>query len=111
MGTEFTKNTLQDKETYIIGFTSNEGTAGRIRSKPFSVQRPTNKSIENWFDKNSNYAFIDFKKFNIQNPNNLVEFTMKGSVKGIHRNHKAQWTHIFDGVFYIKNMYPCKIVD
>lgn len=34
---------------------------------------------------------------------------MKGSIKGVHRNHTAQWTHI-DGVFYIKNMYPCTLV-
>jgi erythromycin esterase len=111
MGTEFTKDTLLNKKTYVIGFTSNSGTAGRITSKPFSVPNPTSKSIENWFDKNLAYAFIDFKKFNTQNPDNLVEFTMKGSIKGVHRNHKAQWTHIFDGVFYIKNMYPCKILD
>ncbi len=110
MGTEFTKDTLQNKNTYIIGFTSNEGTAGRIRTKSYSVQDPTNNSIENWFDKNSNYAFIDLRKFNQLNPNNSVEFNMKASIKGVHKNHKAQWTHIFDGVFYIKNMYPCKIL-
>ncbi len=110
MGTEFTKDSSQNKNTYIIGFTSYKGTAGRLTTTPYTIQQPAANSIENWFDSSLNYGFIDFKKFNNLHPNNAVEFKMKASIAGFNKNHNAQWTHIFDGVFYIKNMYPCKMV-
>ena len=113
MGTEFTKDTSLNRKTYIIGFTSLEGTSGRLMdnpTKPYKIQKPTKNSIENWFDETLNYGFVDFRKFNELNPNNSVEFNMKANLIGINRNHKAQWTHIYDGVFYIKKMYPCVLV-
>jgi erythromycin esterase len=113
MGTEFTKDTLLNRKTYIIGFTSLQGTSGRLMDnpvKPYKIQKPTKNSIENWFDETLNYGFVDFRKFNDLNPNNSVEFKMKANLLGINRNHSAQWTHIYDGVFYIKKMYPCTLV-
>ena len=113
MGTEFTKDTSLNQKTYIIGFTSLKGTTGRLRDNPtksYKIQKPTNNSIENWFDETLNYGFVDFRKFNELNPNNSVEFNMKANLIGINRNHTAQWTHIYDGVFYIKQMYPCTLV-
>lgn len=110
MGTEFTRDPAQENNTYIIGFTSNEGTAGRILSKPFSIQNPAGSSMENWVPSELAYGFINFKKFNLQHSGKPVDFKMKGSIKGVHRNHQAPWTKIFDGVFYIKQMYPCKVI-
>lgn len=112
MGTEFTKDSSLNRDTYIVGFTSLEGTSGRLTyEKHYKILKPTKNSIENWFDKSLNYAYVDFKKFNELNPNNSVEFKMKANLIGINiKNHQAQWTHIFDGIFYIKNMYPCTFV-
>jgi erythromycin esterase-like protein len=113
MGTEFTKDTSLNRKTYIISFTSLQGTSGRLMdnpTKPYKIQKPTKNSIENWFDETLNYGFVDFRKFNDLNPNNSVEFKMKANLLGINRNHSAQWTHIYDGVFYIKKMYPCTLV-
>ena len=111
MGTEFTKDSLQSGNTYILGFTSRQGKAGRISSQTFTVQSPSKNGIESWFDDSIDYGFVDFRKYNLMNPDTVTEFELKGSVKGVHRNHKAQWTRIFDGVFYIRNMYPCKVAD
>jgi hypothetical protein len=37
---------------------------------------------------------------------------MSGAIIGgaDHRNEMAEWTNVYDGVFYIKNMYPCKAI-
>jgi len=112
MGTEFTKDSSLNRKTYIVGFTSLEGTSGRLNyEKHYKILKPTKNSIENWFDESLNYGFVDFRKFNELNPNNSVEFKMKANLIGINvKNHQAQWTHIFDGVFYIKKMYPCTFV-
>ncbi len=110
MGSVFTEDTNSFKNTYIIGFTSYEGTAGRINQKIYKVNRPEKNSLENWINKKYNYAFVDFKKYNSSNSNNQDNFFMSGATKGnsYHKNQKAQWNHIFDGVFYIKEMYACQ---
>lgn len=112
MGSVFTKDSSIMNKTYIIGFTSYQGTFGRLTNKEiYRVGKPKKNSFENWIDKEYNYAFIDFKKYNSSNSNSFESFNMSGAVKGgqYHENYKAQWNHIFDGVFYIKNMYPCEI--
>jgi len=110
MASVFTEDSTTLKNTYIIGFTSYEGTAGRLYSKIYKVDKPKKNSFENWIDKKYNYAFVDFKKYNSTNSNNQDNFFMSGAIKGnwYHKNQKAQWNHIFDGVFYIKEMYPCQ---
>jgi len=89
-------------QMYILGFTSYEGTAGRIFFKPYKVASPKKNSIESWFaKKNSEYAFIDFRNYKTTKPE---LFYMKGK---FHRNAEARWNEVFDGVFYIRKMYPC----
>ena len=110
MGSVFTRDTINLKETYVVGFTSYEGTAGRLFQKStYQVDKPRFNSLENWIDKSLDYAFVDFKKYNLLYPNISDNFFMSGAVKGnwYHKNHKAQWNKIFDGVFYIKKMYSC----
>lgn len=90
-------------QMYILGFTSYEGTAGRILVKPFKVPKPKKNSIENWLaKKNTEYAFVDFRNYQ---PSKSELFYMKGKY---HRNAQARWNEVFDGVFYIRHMYPCK---
>ena len=111
MGSVFTADTLNFKSTYVVGFTSYEGTAGRLfKNKTYKVDKPKENSFENWIDKSFNYAFVDFKKYNSKYTNASDNFYMSGAVKGnlYHKNDKAQWNKIFDGVFYIKTMFPCK---
>jgi erythromycin esterase-like protein len=108
MGSVFTDSSTL-KNTYVIGFTSYEGTAGRLNSKIYKVEKPEKNSFENWINKKYKYAFVDFEKYNLSNSNNNDNFFMSGSIKApYHKNQKAQWNHIFDGVFYIKEMYPCQ---
>ena len=109
MGSEFDRLKNATLQTYTIGFTSFDGTAGRLGSKLKSlVKKPKANSFENWIDKNYNFAFVDFKKFNQDNKGANAAFIMKGHRHNF--NQKAPWNRIFDGVFFIKEMYPCKII-
>jgi erythromycin esterase len=109
MGSEFDRLKDASLETYTIGFTSYEGTAGRLGNKnETKVKNPKANSFENWIDKNYNFAFVDFKKFNQDNTGAIPTFMMKGHRHNF--NQKASWTKIFDGIFFIKEMYPCRII-
>jgi erythromycin esterase-like protein len=106
MGYIFTKQTNHANETYVLGFTGQTGKSGRISLKPYNVPSPAKNSIEQWLSEQQlQYAFVDFKTFNNQYP----DFADNFSMKWIHwQNEKADWTKVFDGVFYIKEMQPCK---
>jgi len=89
---------------YIIGFNSYTGTAGRITSKQFTVAESQKEWFESWIkSKGYEYAFINFKNYR----NREDSFIMKGFG---HSPQKGNWTNVFDGVFYIKNMYPCDTI-
>jgi erythromycin esterase len=93
------------EQMYILGFTSYEGTAGRLGTKPYAVQKPKKNSIENWLaTKNSEYAFVDFRNYT---SSQKEMFYMKGK---FHNSALALWNEVFDGVFYIKHMYPCQLL-
>jgi erythromycin esterase-like protein len=105
----FTADSIIMSKVYIIGFTSYQGTTGRLFQNNYPVQNPKRNSFENWIDKSYNYAFVDFKTYNRSNPIKSENFYLKGSLSGnlFHKNFKTEWTKVFDGVFYLKNMYPC----
>jgi len=106
MGHFFTRDSLLNQQTYIVGFSSKYGTAGRITNpKTYSVVSPAKNSFETWINDDTKYAFIDFKRFRDLNPNSLEYFNMKGKY---HSYNEAVWTQVFDGIFYIKDMYPCE---
>jgi erythromycin esterase len=110
MGTVFTQDSTLMKQTYIIGFSSYQGTAGRLNRALYKLPKPKAKAFENWISPTYEYAFVDFKKYNQANPSVKEQFLMGGSIKGngMHTSHEAAWNHIFDGVFFIRNMYPCE---
>jgi erythromycin esterase len=95
-------------KTYTLGFTSYSGSYGRLGSKSKKVKSPKNNGFENWIAESANFAFVDFKKFMTTTPGANSEFFMKG------QHHfgslKASWYKIYDGVFFIRNMYPCKSI-
>ena len=111
MATEFVKDSELNNKTYVIGFTSFDGEAGRIGTKTFAVDKPDKNGFETWINPMFDYAFTDFKKFNSSYPNFDKEFELKSCVSdnNVHKSYPAQWNKIFDGMFFIRHMYPCKI--
>lgn len=104
MGNELAR-VLKDT-MYILGFTSYSGTAGRVMVKPFRVKKPAKTSIERWMAAGDPaFAFVDLKAWRLANPAVKELFFMKGK---FHENAEAIWTDVFDGVFYIRDMYPCR---
>ena len=106
MGSFLTSDKKYLNETYVIGFTSYEGEAGRLGFKTYPVRRPNTNGFENWINKSYNYSFIDFKTYNRHYPGDLHEFYLKGL--GHNSAFPKDWTKIFDGIFFIRKMYPCK---
>ncbi len=105
MGGIFTSDQKLHAQTYVLGFNSRTGTAGRINnSQKFSVKPPTENSFETWIPDSFHYAFVDFKRFRINNPREKEPFSMKGLGHGA---TNSVWTDHFDGVFYLRDMYPC----
>jgi erythromycin esterase len=102
MSSYFTRDRSLLQKSYIIGFTSYEGEAGRLGMKTFKIRNPKPDGFENWINKNANYAFVDFKAFH----GDSEQFYLKGL--GHNTFFKKDWTKIFDGIFYIKEMYPCE---
>ncbi|MCG2613194.1 erythromycin esterase family protein [Terrimonas sp. NA20] len=103
MGDELGK-VLKDS-MYVLGFTSYKGTAGRVFVKPFKVSKPAKNGIENWMaSKREPFAFVDLKSYRQANPAEKPVFFMKGK---FHTNAEAQWADVFDGVFYIRDMFHC----
>lgn len=102
MSSYFTRDSSLLKKSYIIGFTSYEGEAGRLGMKTFKIRKPKAGGFENWINKSFNYAFVDFKTYS----GDSEQFYLKGL--GHNTFFKQDWTKIFDGIFYIKEMYPCK---
>jgi erythromycin esterase-like protein len=110
MGGVFTADSVWNKKTYILGFTSLNGTGGRLGMKTYNLPKPQKNSFERWIDAGYEYAFTDFKAYNEKHIDE--NFFMSGSIKGnnSHTHHQAQWNKIFDGVFFIKDMYTCRKV-
>lgn len=106
MGSAFTRDSIHRRETYVLGFTSFEGRAGRLQFKKYELYKPRPGAFERWFDPSLAYAFIDFKGYNTMNSGANEPFIMYGfghvPVKGV-------WNKVFDGIIYIKDMYPCEL--
>jgi erythromycin esterase len=107
MGSEFVRDPMHLAQTYVLGFTSFEGRAGRLTGKQYTLYRPRAGSFEHLFDKEVRYAFVDFRQYNALNAAADESFVLYGfrhvAVKGV-------WNKVFDGVFYIREMYPCELV-
>jgi len=105
MGGAFTTDSALATHTYVLGFTSYEGTAGRLGFPDYPLPKPKKESFENWVRPKGAYSFVDFKNYRKAHAGENEEFYMSGYN---HFNVEAQWTRIFDGVFYIDKMYTCK---
>ena len=102
-GDEFKK--IFDEPSYIVGFDSYKGYYALTHNpeKKHKIDLPKKKSFERWIDdKGYRYAFVDF----VPSRNIKEEFHLKGSMD---YTKKVLWNHIFDGVFYIKEMEGCRV--
>jgi erythromycin esterase len=89
---DFTSDSALNKETYIIGFTSYSSRAGRIFRKEYDLPKLKKSSFENWINKKYDYAFIDFKQCNLNNPEINGNFYISGSVVS------ADWIRLTDQI-------------
>lgn len=113
MGTCYTSDAAMLNQSYVLGFTSYQGTEGRITTPPAKIPPPKKNSVESWMNKEYSYAFLNFRDYNARNNGKAETFYMSGAVMGgaaDHRNELAEWSNVYDGMFYIKDMYPCKAI-
>ncbi len=92
-------------DVYILGFDSYQGTAGQLGARKYNVSKPSADSFEQYvYQKNCDFAFINFKDIPDTSPEKKSSFKLKAIH---HLEMKGEWMNIFDGIFYIKEMYPC----
>ncbi len=105
MGSFFTQDSLANKDTYILGFTSFQGEAGRIGQKNYDVRKAKSNGFSNWIYSSKQYpfAFTDFTSYN-QSHSTKETFLLSGFG---HSEFKNNWTDLFNGIFYIQDMYTC----
>lgn len=107
MGSYFLKTSGLSDQTYVMGFTSSKGVAGRIGLPQYKIPYGETKSVDGiLLDLNYKYAFLDFNKFNSKYLEAGKPFLMKSYG---HEYSREKWNLAFNGVFYIRDMYPCKV--
>lgn len=101
MGTAFVADSMLRRQTYILGFTSAQGRAGRLTSAAtYKVPAVARNSYESWVGKTP-FAFTDFKTLRQRGAFNPFYS------KTLSFNILADWTQLFDGLFFVHDMYPC----
>jgi erythromycin esterase len=109
MGYFFTRDGKWKDQTYVLGFTSRKGEAGRLGWDTYKVSKPNPNGFENWIDEKIVYAFVDLLHYRSTYPNQKPAFHLKAL--GHNTNFTFNWSEIFDGVFYVRDMYPCKSIN
>jgi erythromycin esterase len=104
MGKLFTQDTLLDKETYVLGFTSFSGEGGRLGLKKYSIEPPAAESFESWVQPSMSYAFVNFKGFTGSQDKVQPKFEMRF---WYYKSFKEVWNEVFDGMFFVRQTYPC----
>ena len=109
MGTEFTRDSSNASQTYVLGFSSKTGTYKRttIAGEPKRVPKPLKKGFETWIDDDLQYGFVNLVPFRKQHPGFNEMFMMKPG----QGNMTGAWSNVFDGIFYIRNMTPCELIE
>lgn len=113
MGSYIDRNPYLKDKVYSVGVTSYKGSAQWVTHarRHMKLKKPYKNSFENWIDKRYKYAFVDFKKFKEINPSSAEAFSMKGSTYKQHYNYTFSWANVFDGIFFIREMYGCKNIN
>lgn len=111
MGTVYTADPAMNNQTYVLGFTSREGITQWVGREPHILPSAKKNSLEKWMNDDYRFAFLDFSAYNAMHPGKPENFFLAGGTSngfGYHRSLLAPWTKIYDGVFYIKEMYGCE---
>jgi erythromycin esterase len=99
----------REKEMYILGFTSYRGFTDWTNSDTYDqvLRNPQKNGYENWLPVQWPYAFTDFKPYNKSRSGVVEQFHMKGSTYLTHVSTLMNWSAVFDGVFFIRDMKGC----
>jgi erythromycin esterase len=110
MGTYFVQDPLWARQTYVLGFASYQGTAGRLGTATYSVQVPDKNGLETWVPASLAYGFLDFTPYNKQFNYPTTPFLLKSPA---HYTIPARvapipWNLVYDGLFFIRDMQATK---
>jgi erythromycin esterase-like protein len=104
LGGEYMEDSLHRRESYSIGFCSREGKAGRLGWPVYDLAKIRKDGFERWMPDSLRFGFVDFSAYNAANPDGREQFFSTGYS---HHEIRAIWNRVFDGMIYIKEMYPC----
>jgi erythromycin esterase len=110
MGAHFTAPPARAAQTYSVGFLAATGATRRVQAaQPTRIEPPRRGSFESWIDAQLPFAFVDFRAFRAQQPGYATPFLMRGLGYEGGRSYSdfADWTTIYDGIFFIREMKPC----
>lgn len=110
MGTYFVQDPQWAKQTYVLGFASYQGTAGRLGTATYTVQVPDKKGLETWVPASMANGFLDFTPYNKQFNYPATPFLLKSP---FHYTIPARvapipWNLVYDGLFFIRDMQATK---
>lgn len=95
------------KETYTLHFTSAEGECGVPWAKPSKLPPLTRGSLEDLLVATGcTNVFVDFRNLSKDGAWLRQELTARPFE---HKDMVADWTKVFDGVIFIRTMYPSKL--
>ena len=107
MGSLLANDSSINKNMYVLGFTSHHGEAGRLAGSKtkYTVYKPGPTFFESWIRDDFEYAFTNFQDYTERNSSSSEPYYLRGF--GHRVLQKERWHKIFDGMFFIRNMYSC----
>ncbi|RZL13977.1 MAG: hypothetical protein EOO62_06690 [Hymenobacter sp.] len=105
MGTYFVQDPRWANQTYVLGFASYQGTAGRLGAPAYPVQVPDKDGLETWVPTTIAYGFLDFTPYNKQFNYPATPFFLKNPTHYTipKRVAPVPWNLVYDGLFFIRN--------
>ncbi|ANH80673.1 hypothetical protein A8C56_06500 [Niabella ginsenosidivorans] len=110
MGTRFVQMNHWADRTYVIGFDADKGTGQRIFGNVYEVEKSKTNSVEAYIPSAIQYGFVDFKKYNQNVADNNEKFWLK-SPSHFYLPVLIPWNKVYDGLFFIRTMYPCQPIQ
>lgn len=110
MGTYFVQDPQWAKQTYVLGFASYQGTAGRLGTATYPIQAPDKHGLETWIPASMAYGFLDFTPYNKQFNYPATPFLLKSPWHYTIpvRIVPIPWNLVYDGLFFIRDMEATK---
>lgn len=103
MAQYFFDDSLMKAQSHIIIFTSKKGHFALIEDPVLEIKNCEKKAFEDFVPNKIKFGFIDFGKYN-KDPKTPEKFVFRGI---IHKCYEMKFKGAFDGLIYIKTMYPC----